>query len=151
MTVKFYSTRGEYGCFSNFSRHAVVIGGKRYPTTEAYYQAQKFMTTEPAYAEEIRKTNNPKIAAQLGRDKKKPLRRDWEKIKDNVMRQALAAKAEQHPEVKEALMATVGEKIVEDSPSDYYWGCGADGSGKNRLGQLWMELRDKIIKEESDV
>ena len=30
---------------------------------------------------------------------------------------------------------------VENSPIDYYWGCGADGSGENRLGAILMEVR----------
>ncbi|GAB4239826.1 MAG: hypothetical protein Kow00121_66390 [Elainellaceae cyanobacterium] len=25
---------------------------------------------------------------------------------------------------------------------DYYWGCGKDGSGKNKLGQILMEVRE---------
>lgn len=40
--VNFYSTTGEYGCFSNFSRHAIHLKGKRWPTSEHYFQAQKF-------------------------------------------------------------------------------------------------------------
>jgi len=33
------------------------------------------------------------------------------------------------------------ESIVENAPGDYYWGCGANGNGKNGLGVLLMELR----------
>ena len=25
-----------------------------------------------------------------------------------------------------------------------YWGCGADGTGRNRLGQILMEVRDAL-------
>ena len=39
--IHFYSTTGEYGCFSNFSRHPVFLKGKRWPTSEHYFQAQK--------------------------------------------------------------------------------------------------------------
>ena len=31
--------------------------------------------------------------------------------------------------------------IIEDSPYDYYWGCGSDGKGKNMLGQLLCKIR----------
>ena len=44
--INFYSTAGEYGGFSNFSRHSVFLKGKRWPTTEHYFQAQKFAGTE---------------------------------------------------------------------------------------------------------
>jgi len=40
------------------------------------------------------------------------------------------------------LLSTGDEQIIENSPIDYYWGCGADGSGKNMLGQVLMEIRE---------
>jgi N-glycosidase YbiA len=33
---------------------------------------------------------------------------------------------------------------VEHTRNDAYWGDGGDGTGKNRLGQLLMELRAKF-------
>lgn len=41
--IHFYSENADYGCFSNFSLHPVVIDGVTYPTTEHYFQAQKFI------------------------------------------------------------------------------------------------------------
>src|SRR5437870_3212881 len=38
VTIYFYSTRGDHGCFSNFSRHAFELDGKRWPTSEHYFQ-----------------------------------------------------------------------------------------------------------------
>jgi hypothetical protein len=73
--INFYSTSGEYGCFSNFSRHAVFLKGKRWPTSEHYFQAQKF-AGEPD-EEEVRQAAKPSLAAGMGRDRKRPLRRDW--------------------------------------------------------------------------
>ena len=92
--VNFYSTTGEHGCFSNFSRHSVFLKGKRWPTTEHYFQAQKF-AGEPD-EEEIRMAAKPAQAAGMGRDRKRPLRRDWESAKENVMLEALRAKFTQH-------------------------------------------------------
>ena len=34
--------------------------------------------------------------------------------------------------------------IVENSTRDYYWGCGKDKTGKNRLGVLLMMLRSYL-------
>jgi predicted NAD-dependent protein-ADP-ribosyltransferase YbiA (DUF1768 family) len=39
---------------------------------------------------------------------------------------------------------------VENSPIDYYWGCGADGSGKNNLGLILMEVRE-ILRQNQDL
>jgi predicted NAD-dependent protein-ADP-ribosyltransferase YbiA (DUF1768 family) len=33
---------------------------------------------------------------------------------------------------------------MEDSKKDYYWGIGADGTGKSMLGRLLMELRSSL-------
>lgn len=33
MTINFYSTKGPYECFSNFSRHPVVFDGFKWPTS----------------------------------------------------------------------------------------------------------------------
>jgi N-glycosidase YbiA len=33
---------------------------------------------------------------------------------------------------------------VENAPGDYYWGCGANGSGKNMLGKILQEVRLQI-------
>jgi len=38
-------------------------------------------------------------------------------------------------------------KLVEYAKSDYYWGSGADGSGRNQLGKTLMRVREEIRKE----
>jgi ribA/ribD-fused uncharacterized protein len=48
------------------------------------------------------------------------------------------------------LLSTGNQLIVENSPVDYYWGCGADGSGKNMLGKILMEVREILRKEEQE-
>jgi len=60
-----------------------------------------------------------------------------------VVEEILRAKVVQHPEAQEALRKSGNEDIVEDSPTDYFWGEGADGSGQNMLGKIWMKLRDE--------
>lgn len=143
--VEFYSTTGEYGCFSNFSRHAVTLNGERWPTTEHYFQAQKFAGTEHETA--VRRCKTPSLAARMGRDRKLPLRRDWESVKDRVMLDALRAKFTQHEELRAVLLGTGDATLVEHTANDSYWGDGGDGSGKNRLGQLLMRLRDELRAE----
>jgi ribA/ribD-fused uncharacterized protein len=140
VTVYFYSTREvPYGCFSNFSAHGFELDGRWWPTSEHYFQAQKFVGTP--HEEAIRLVPTPKIAANMGRERKRPLRADWEAVKDDVMRRAVRQKFERHAELREILLGTGDEEIVENAPSDYYWGCGADGSGRNMLGQILMEVR----------
>lgn len=143
MPITFYSDREPpYGGFSNFSRHGFSLDGNWWPTSEHYFQAQKFAGTP--HEDEIRQAPAPKIAADMGRDRSRPLRPDWEAIKDDVMRRAVGAKFDAHPDLRALLLATGDEPIIENAPGDYYWGCGKDGSGKNRLGEILAELRDAL-------
>ena len=141
MTIYFYSAKeGDYSCFSNFSAHGFELDGRYWPTSEHYFQAQKFARTP--HAEEIRRAKSPAIAARMGRSRKRPLRADWEQVKDDVMRRAVLRKFETHAALRTTLLGTGDEEIVENAPGDTYWGCGADGSGKNMLGKILMETRE---------
>jgi N-glycosidase YbiA len=143
MTIFFYSSHEEpYGCFSNFSRHGIEMDGIWWPTVEHYFQAQKF--AGHPYGEQIQRAFTPKHAAEMGRNRKLPLRSDWEEVKDGIMLNALIRKFEMHQDLRTLLLDTKEEAIVENSPSDYYWGCGADGSGQNTLGKLLMQVRSLL-------
>ena len=145
MTIYFYTTNDAYGEFSNFSKHGVELDGKWWKTTEHYFQAQKFNDEE--YKEKIRNASDPKTAANLGRSRKVPIRKDWEEVKDDVMRRAVLKKFQTHPELKKLLLETKDEELVENAPGDYYWGCGADGSGKNMLGKILQDVRLELKME----
>lgn len=142
MTIYFYKTNEKYGCFSNFAHYGFELDEKWWMTSEHYFQAQKFYGTE--YVEIIRLLDNPMKAAKMGRNRNLPLREDWEEVKDDVMRKAVYAKFSQNIELKNKLLDTDSEYIVENTSNDYYWGCGTNGSGKNMLGIILMEIRDKL-------
>ena len=137
--IKFYSTQDEFGEFSNFAHFPIKLDGKMWPTTEHYFQAQKF--TDMHYQEKIRKEKSPMVAARLGRDRKQKLRKDWESVKNNVMKKALLAKFSQHEDLKILLLSTGDAKLIEHTENDAYWGDGGDGHGKNWLGLLLMQIR----------
>jgi ribA/ribD-fused uncharacterized protein len=65
-------------------------------------------------------------------------------VKDDIMREAVLAKFEQHANLRAVLLSTEDTEIVEKTTRDYYWGCGTDGTGKNMLGVILMEVRDKL-------
>ena len=140
--VRFYRVEDDHGGFSNFSAHPIWLDGARWPTSEHYFQAQKFVGTP--HVEEIRQARTPGMAARMGRSRKRPLRRDWERVKEQVMYRALEAKFTQHEALREALLATGTARLIEHTDRDAYWGDGGDGSGKNRLGALLMKLRDAL-------
>lgn len=140
--IEFYKIADAYGDFSNFSKHPIVLKGKEWKTTEHYFQAQKFAGTE--YEEEVRLCKGPFSAAQMGRRRDLPLRKDWENVKESIMMEALVAKVDQYPEIGRLLLSTGDKEIVEHTANDSYWADGGDGSGKNRLGVLWMLLREEL-------
>lgn len=144
--INFYSTGDEYGCLSNFAAYPIRLAGATWPTTEHYFQAQKF-PSDPEHQAAIRTTTSPMIAARMGRDRKKKLRDDWESVKDSIMADALRAKFSQHAELREILLNTGDAVLVEHTKNDSYWADGGDGSGRNMLGILLMRLRDELLNE----
>jgi ribA/ribD-fused uncharacterized protein len=142
MTIYFYTPRDEYGCFSNFSPYGIELDGRYWPTVEHYFQAQKFI--DKAHRERIATARTPKDAKTLGWDRNLPIRPDWDEIKDEVMLRAVRKKFATHERIRAILLATGDESLVEKAPSDFYWGCGADGSGKNRLGEILMQVRAEL-------
>lgn len=146
--IKFYSPRFSYGEFSNFARYPIVLDGRRWPTSEHYFQAQKFVGTQDEL--KIQQASTPSEAARLGRDRTKPLREDWESVKVEVMRRAVRAKFTQYENLHQLLLSTGDALLVEHTEKDSYWGDGGDGSGKNMLGHILMEVRDDLKLCERD-
>ena len=145
--IHFYAVSAEYGCFSNFAKAPIRLKGKLWPTTEHYFQAQKFAGTPRE--EEIRQAKSPMIAARMGRSRKHRLRPDWERVKDAIMREAALAKFTQHADLRDILLGTGDAILVEHTENDSYWGDGGDGSGRNRLGEILMSVRDELRRGES--
>ncbi len=143
--INFYRVQDAYGEFSNFSFHPFRLKGNEWPTTEHYFQAQKFSGTE--HEEAVRRAASPMIAARLGRARSRPLRQDWERVKEDIMRDALRAKFTQQPTLRDLLLSTGDHPLIEHTANDSYWGDGGDGSGRNRLGTLLMELRASFAEE----
>jgi len=140
--ILFYGVNEPFGAFSNFAPYPIRLKDRVWPTTEHYFQAQKFAGT--SHEKEIRQASSPMIAARMGRSRKRPLRRDWESAKDGIMLDALRAKFGQHEDLKRILLDTGERSLGEHTPRDRYWADGGDGSGRNRLGELLMRLRSEL-------
>jgi ribA/ribD-fused uncharacterized protein len=139
--IEFYRVGDPYGFLSNFAPYPFTVDGKLWPTSEHYFQAQKFA----GHPEEERVRNAPSAseAAKLGRGLS-GLRADWESVKDDVMLAALRAKFSQHEKLRRNLLATGDRQLVEHTTNDVYWADGGDGSGRNRLGELLMQVRAEL-------
>lgn len=145
MTIYFYKVYEPYGCFSNFSPHGINLQGIYWQTVEHYYQAQKFVgTIDAEIIPVIHVADTPEAAAALGRDRTRQVRSDWDTVKTQVMRKAVLKKFLTHLDIQAILISTHNELIVENSPIDYYWGCGKEQTGNNHLGKILMSVRQEI-------
>ncbi|KAF9245398.1 hypothetical protein BU15DRAFT_41154, partial [Melanogaster broomeanus] len=143
--ILFYEKGQPYYEFTNFSPHDVMYKGKRYPTSEHLFQASKFLDAHPQIAERIRTCGKqPMQAFDEAHKHQSAVRSDWAQVHVEKMETALKLKFTQHSSLKKLLLGTGNAELVEDSPRDWFWGIGADGSGSNELGKALMRLRHEL-------
>lgn len=143
-TLDFYSVKDLYGEFSNFALFPITIDGVVWPSSEHYYQSQKFLDHD--LQEKVRAAATPYQAAQIGRDPNLPMRQDWDDVKDAVMLVALHAKYSQYKVLHDLLISTNNAHLFEHTKNDCYWADCGDRSGKNRLGEELMQVREELVK-----
>lgn len=134
----------EFYPFDNFAAFQVEWRDVRWATSEHAYQAAHFKDTELELIEQIRNAGSPDEAfkiANANEDRELP---DWADRKLAVMEEICRAKLAQHPYIQHKLLQTGDLTIVEDSPTDSFWGWGPNRDGRNELGKLWMRLRDEL-------
>lgn len=129
----------EYAFLSNYYARQICYNGILYENNEAAFQAQKCSNEVDKLSF---RTLNPSEAKKKGRSV--DMRKDWEQIKVQVMKDIVIAKFEQNPDLKEKLLAT-GDAYLEEGNTwgDRIWGT-VDGKGANNLGRILMEVREKI-------
>lgn len=142
--IYFYEEFKDYGYFSNYAACPIFLKGKLWPTTEHYYQAQKYAGTDQEEA--VRQAPSPHNSKEMTRDPAHSPRADWDAVKDHVMYEAVLAKFTQHTHLEKLLLDTGDALLAEHTANDSYWGDGGDGTGKNRLGQTLMAVREQLRK-----
>jgi ribA/ribD-fused uncharacterized protein len=139
--VQFFE--GRANSLSPFSAHRIEIWGEIFPTVEHAYQSARIVPGPER--ESIKSARSPLVAWELGQKyKNDPKLSVSDFNKDAVMEELFQAKLAQHPDVVEILKESGSREIVKVIDHDYYWGIGKDGSGQNKMGKLWMKLRQEI-------
>lgn len=138
------SFRGKYFFLSNFFEVPVLYDGILYQSNEAAFQAQKTLDIE----KRKKFANlNPSKAKALGRSRSLNLRKDWETVKIDIMKDICFAKFNQNPKLKKYLIETCNDKLEEGNDwGDDFWGT-VNGKGENHLGIILMEIRSTFLKE----
>lgn len=140
-----------YIYFSPYTAHAIELDGVVYPTLEHAYQCQRY--TDEKIRHLILAAHSPVKAWEVSTKYKHlqvPEFKTWEH-KLAVMKKLMRLKAEQHEEVRKALLDSGDLKIVKHivtyPPGDGEWDDGEDGKGLNHTGRLWMEIREELKKK----
>lgn len=131
-----------YKFLSNFYSSRIWLFGRSFRSAEHAYQAMKATNKEDFM--EVCKAGIPAKARKLGR--KIEIRKDWDRIKVNVMGVIVYAKFSS-PKLGRLLIRTYPITLVEGNTwKDRFWGV-YRGRGKNMLGQILMECRNSLIEQ----
>lgn len=140
--IYFYSPLDKFGELSNFAGFGFEYENLYYSTVEHFYQSQKFIDKD--YSALIRQATTPKAAADMGKSRDKTIKADWDKVKNDIMAIGVQRKFDTHENLKNLLLSTGDNLIIENSPYDNYWGIGSTGDGLNQLGTTLMRVRETL-------
>lgn len=139
-----------FGELSNMStQFPISVNGIKISTVEALYQAMRFPHL-PHIQNDLIIEKSPMRVKMISNKYKKESRSDWEEVRVKIMKWSLNVKFCQNVlTFSEALHKTGNRNIVENSSSDNFWGAIPDENGtlfkgKNALGRLLMDLREKV-------
>lgn len=141
--IRFYRSGDGYGFLSNLYPCRVLYKGKVFKSSEHAYQCQK--PNKPEIAEWVKAAPYPRLAASVGHHLATyDIRDDWMFEKVSIMEGVVWAKFEQNPELAKLLLKTGDSILIENSKTDKFWGSGRDDLGKNMLGEILTETREKL-------
>jgi N-glycosidase YbiA len=148
--ITFAKTDGHFGALSNMAPgFNLFINEVNIQSSEILYQVCRFPLF-PNIQEEIIRTQNPMDAKKISRQYIQYSRQDWDTVKFKIMKWCLEVKLTQNfDKFSNTLLLTDDQTIVEYSKKDAIWGAILKDDkttlvGKNALGRLLMELREKV-------
>lgn len=130
---------GDYAFLSNFYTCPVYYGGLFFKNSEAAFHAQKSL-------DNLTKCEFTHLDGREAKRKgrKVKLRADWESVKTRIMFEIVLAKFMQNKKLREMLLNTGDELLVEGNTwNDRFWGA-VNGEGENYLGRILMSVREIV-------
>ena len=146
--IRFCQPVGRYYFLSPLSAHPIkmVVDGQEYifPSVEHYYQAMNFYASDTRFSK-ILSLENADDARLITKTPEYKInrRKDFDKIKFDIMEEALRAKFKQNADIAELLKSTGNAILIKSCPVCYKCGFG-EGSGYNRIGKVLMQIRAEI-------
>jgi hypothetical protein len=161
--IYFFSDQGPYGYMSNFyvSPFQDPKTGVTFPTSEHYFMYYKCLHFDADNQEVLNAIANaptPSKVKQLGRQVQNYNDEEWNRVRYDVMKDALLLKFSQNEIIRGRLLKD-HRLLIEASPYDRIWGIGYGPSqapsvspefyGQNLLGKCLMEVRELLLNKTS--
>lgn len=158
--VYFHKPEEPHGFLSNWYPSDFTLDGMQFSSAEQYIMYRKCMTFgDTATAKKVMETDDPAQQQALARNAKGYHDVVWGGLRQVILMRALVAKFTQNEELRDALLDTGDDYLVECAHNDKLWACGErlDGSarldiarwsGKNILGFALMEVRNMLQSQE---
>ena len=151
-TVGFTSIAAEWGIFSNFAKTPMVVNGIEFVCVEQMFHYIR-LNSETERAEYLKVAPGLALKMKAKAFEKRGIERsDWKNIAVDVMRFCLNHKYQASETFRKELERSKGKSIIEDESNRRKnpdsWGAVYDAEtneyyGKNIMGRLLMELREK--------
>ena len=144
--IEFFRPYDAFGEFSNYYMASFHLDdGYTWPSTEHAYQAYKHLD-RPEWFEKIRHEKTANDARNAAKLYKRREIRGFYRNDNNylLMKYLVEQKFTQNESLCKLLLDTGDSYLVEASPTDDYWGWGPRHDGKNKLGEILMNLRKTI-------
>ena len=151
-TIGFTSTAAEWGILSNFAKTPMVVNGVEFACVEQLYHYIR-LNNEQERTAYLKLTPNLGLKMKAKAFENRGVERsDWKEIAVDVLRFCLNHKYQASAEFRKALADSGDKYIVEDESNRKNkpdsWGAVLDTAtneyyGKNIMGRLLMELREK--------
>ena len=149
--IRFYRANEKpYGAFSNLYRRDMEFEGRRFLTAEHAYQFGK--ARRPEVREWLMSAPSPSLLAMAAHGLYSwDITSGWSRDKLEKMRAVLLAKFTQHADLRDLLLSTGAEELVEtgtvNNAVNRFWGMvNVNGKlvGQNMLGILLIEVRETL-------
>jgi ribA/ribD-fused uncharacterized protein len=136
--------REKYAPFSSFWKIPIIYESITFPSIEHAFQAGKIKSW--ICKSQIARIPYPSQVKKMLHFQGVPIRKDWEDINLNLMKELVRQKFLVYPDLNELLLNTNDEEIQEGNYwHDTFWGVDLKtGKGENHLGKILMKVREEL-------
>ncbi len=158
--VYFHLPEELHGFLSNWYPSRFVLDGMQFSSAEQYIMYRKCLTFgDTESAKKVLGTTDPAQHQAIAQKATGYHDKVWNGLRQVILMRALTAKFTQNEELRDALLRTGEDYLVECAHKDKVWACGEGlqdeerrdidkWSGKNILGFALMEVRNMLRMQE---